>query len=381
MINNKAKCLRPFVQALVFLFLIITISVYRLYINGLIDTKILGIGDLNPYGGWNALREFAAGSGYVFEGISYSFALTIALVAMALIGGRFFCGWICPIGAIQDIGSRLSSKTGKGTNPLWFKYSLLLALLILSILGYGAKIAKMSPWRALMNLPEITGFIILSCVFLASIFLSRFFCRYLCPLGAAQALIGSISLISLKHGKDCTRCGSCLSNCPAGIRLSVGSETISPECIRCMKCVENCTAGKDDGIRIKAGNKIVSVKAYAVIMLILFASLWLGMPQIWGGSPSSGDIVLSSLKDGTYQGEAKGFAGRIITEVSITEGKISGITVIKHQESKGWYEEVYMILPREIIEKQRLSVDAISGATKTSKGLIESVENAVKKAQ
>ena len=382
MINTKAKYIRPLVQTLIFLFLTIIILVYRLYINGLIDIKILGIGDLNPYGGWNALRETALGSGYVFEGISKSMALTLALTASAIIGGRFFCGWICPVGAIQDLTSRLGGKSGKGSNPLWFKYPILLMLLIISILGYGAKIAEFSPWRALLNLPDInSGFFILAGVFLASIFLSRFFCRYLCPLGAAQALVGSMSILSLKHSKNCTRCGSCLRDCPVGIRLSAGSETISPECIRCMKCVENCAADKENDIRLKIGNKSVSLTAYAVIMPILFAVLWLGLPQVWSGSQSSGDIVLGSLKDGTYLGEAKGFAGKIITEVYVTEGRISDIKVIKHQESKGWYEEVYMTLPREIISKQRLNVDAISGATKTSKGFIESVEDAIKKAQ
>ena len=382
MVNTKVKYLRPLVQALILLFLIIIISVYRLYINGLIDIKILGIGDLNPYGGWNALRETALGSGYVFEGISTSMALTLALTASAIIGGRFFCGWICPVGAIQDFASRLGGKNGKASNPLWFKYPILLMLLIISILGYGAKIAEFSPWRALLNLPDISsGFFILAGVFLASIFLSRFFCRYLCPLGAAQALVGSMSILSLKHGRNCTRCGSCLKNCPVGIKLSAGSETISPECIRCMKCVENCTADKENDIRLEIGNKSVSITVYAVIMPVLLAVLWLGLPQVWSGSQSSGDIVLSSLKDGTYLGEAKGFAGKIITEIYVTEGKISDIKVIKHQESKGWYEEVYMTLPREIISRQRLHVDAISGATKTSKGFIESVEDAVKKAQ
>jgi uncharacterized protein with FMN-binding domain len=148
-----------------------------------------------------------------------------------------------------------------------------------------------------------------------------------------------------------------------------------------MNCLETCAADKDSGIHLKAGNKNVSVTAYIILMLILFTVLWLGLPQLWGGSQGSTYIIPNTLKDGTYQGEAKGFAGKIITEIYVTEGKITDIKVIKHQESKGWYEEVYMILPREIINKQRLHVDTISGATKTSKGLIESVENAIRKAK
>ena len=396
--NIKTKYLRILVQASIFLILIIMITLYNLYINEIIDFKFLGIGDLNPYGGWNALREFATDSSYVFEGISNSMVLTIALVAIAILGGRFFCGWLCPIGATQDFASWLGSKTNiskynrlsnNGFNPLLLKYPVLLALLILSILGYGAMIAELSPWRALMNLPKITsawsemeiGFIILAGIFLASIFLSRFFCRYLCPLGAAQALFSSFSPLSLKHSKGCSQCNKCFNECPVGIRLSPGSDTISPECIRCMNCVENCKVSKNNGIRLKIGNRNVSIIAYVILMLVLFIIIWIGVPKLWGVSPDNDNIVLGTLKDGTYQGEAKGFAGKIITEINVTEGKITNIKVVEHRESKGWYEEVFMILPNEMIKKQRLYVDGISGATKTSKGFIKSVENAIKKAQ
>jgi uncharacterized protein with FMN-binding domain/ferredoxin len=394
----KTRFLRTLIQASVFLVLITIIVVYNLYIEELINIKLSSIGDLNPYGGWNAIREFATDSGYIFEGISKSMALTIALVAMGLIGGRYFCGWLCPLGALQDLaawlGTRCKTPKYKGSgknkfNPVIIKYPILLSIIIISILGYGAIIANLSPWRALLSLPKITsawpemkiGFIILSGIFLASLFLSRFFCRYLCPLGAAQALFSSFSLLSMKGSKGCTGCNKCLIDCPVGIKLSSESDTNSPECIRCMNCLETCAVDKDNGIHLKAGNKNVSVTAYIILMLILFTVLWLGLPQLWDGSQSSGYIVPNTLKSGTYQGEAKGFAGKIITEIYITEGKITDIKVIKHQESKGWYEEVYMMLPREIISKQRLQVDAISGATKTSKGLIKSIENALKKAK
>lgn len=394
----KTRYLRTLVQASIFFILIIIIILYNLYTGGIINFKILSIGDLNPYGGWNALREFATDSDYVFEGISRSMALTIALVIMAILGGRYFCGWLCPIGTIQDFAAWLGNIANvpkykdlskKGFNPLLLKYPILLSILLISILGYGAIIAELSPWRALMNLPKVTsawpemklGFIVLACIFLASIFLSRFFCRYLCPLGAAQALFSPFSPLSLKHSKDCNRCSRCLKECPAGIRLSSESDTISPECIRCMNCTGNCEIHKDNSINLRFRDMNVSIKAYAALMLILFITIWLGMPKLWMESSIGGNILPGTLKDGTYQGEAKGFAGKIITEIIVTEGRIANIKVIEHHESKGWYEEVFMLLPEEIIKNQRLYVDGVSGATKTSKGLVKSVENAIKKAK
>lgn len=394
----KTKYLRALVQASIIIIFIIMITLYNLYTNEIIDFKLLGIGDMNPYGGWNALREFATDSSYVFEGISYSMALTIALAALSIIGARYFCGWLCPLGAVQDfsawLGSRFNvrkckSPTVKYFNPIYVKYLILLAVLMTSILGYGVILAGLSPWRALLSLLRFAscwdsmkaGFIILAGIFLASIFLSRFFCRYLCPLGAAQALLGSISPLALKHSKGCSQCNMCMMGCPVDIRLPAEADTISPECIRCMNCAGSCKTGKDGRIHLKQGSRNISVIAYVILMLVLFATIWLGMPQLWGKSYNDVKFALGTLKDGIYQGEAKGFAGKIITEISVTEGRITDIKVIGHQESKGWYEEVFMVLPEKIIEKQRLQVDGISGATKTSKGLIKSIENAVKKAQ
>ena len=114
-------------------------------------------------------------------------------------------------------------------------------------------------------------------------------------------------------------------------------------------------------------------------MLVLLFTLWLGLPKVWTGNNFAGNFSTANLKDGIYQGEAKGFAARIISEVAIKNGEIIDIKILDHYESKGWYDEVFMVLPKEIVNKQNLQVDGISGATKTSKGLIRSIEDALKK--
>ena len=392
------KNLRRLVQAIVLIALFAVIFLYDLYTKEIIDFRLLGIGDLNPYGGWSSLHELATDSSYVFEGISRSTALTIALILLSIMGGRFFCGWLCPLGTVQALYSWLGGKIGvpkyKGFMDKHFelfvlKYPILLGILLISIFGYGAELAGISPWRAMLSLPKAVylwdemkaGFVILAGILLASVFISRAFCRYLCPLGAAQSLFSSLSPLVLEKGKDCGRCNSCMKGCSVGIRLSEGSDTISPECIRCLECVDTCQRNNTKGIGFRMGNRKVTVTPYLLIMLALFMVIWLVLPQSWGGSTAAGGIVLGALKDGTYQGEAKGFAGKITTEVVVEAGRITGIEVISHQESKGWYEEVYTRLPKKIMEKQRLQEDGISGATKTSRGLVKSIENALKKAQ
>jgi polyferredoxin/uncharacterized protein with FMN-binding domain len=393
----ETRKMRILIQISAFIMLAAGVVLYYFYINGILDFRILGIGDLNPYGGWSALREYAMDSSYVYEGVSRSMALTAALLVTAAAGGRMFCGWLCPIGTVQDFCSRIGCKIGvkkykgigkKSYNPLLLKYPILLSVLVLSILGYGAAIADISPWRALLSLPKLTsawaemkpGLLILAGIIISSMFLSRFFCRYLCPLGAAQTLFSSLSLLSIKVGKSCSRCNGCLEECPVGIRLSSQDDAVSPECIRCFRCTEECSARKASGLYLGAGKKKISEKGYILILLVLFFAIWLGVPALWGGNTASEDILPGLLKDGTYLGEARGFAGQIITEVVIDQGRITDIKILEHHECSGWYEEVFMVLPREIIRTQRLQVDVVSGATKSSKGLIRSIENALKSA-
>ncbi|MFA5523124.1 MAG: FMN-binding protein, partial [Tissierellales bacterium] len=184
---------------------------------------------------------------------------------------------------------------------------------------------------------------------------------------------------SLKHKEGCAKCNKCLEKCPVGLNFSNESNTISPECIRCLECIDSCKVNLDNRVQIGFLNKKVDRQYYIPLMLILFLLIWIGIPQIWSGQASIEDVSLGALKDGSYRGESKGFATKITTEVKITNGKITEIKVINHKESKGWYEEVFMVIPEKIIEKQRLNVDVISGATKSSKGLINSIDNAVRK--
>ena len=404
--NQIQKTLRYKIQLFFAIALLLIVIIYNLYIKQIIGFKILGIADLNPYGAWSALKDWVIDSSYEFEGLNRSIALTIAILTISILGGRFFCGWICPLGALQDLSLWVSNKLGyyKSNeraslttskdrtiikhNLSFIKYPLLLMLLFMSILGYGAIIAELSPWRALLNIPRMfnawtemkLGFFILILVSIIATVIPKFFCRYLCPLGAIQALFSSFSLWTIKGNENCIGCNRCLYDCPMGIEILKDEKTVSPECIRCMNCVDNCKLDNGGNLSLELRGKNPSIKAYALTMIALFLAIWLLVPKIWTGSAIGSNISTANLKDGLYHGEAKGFTTKIITEVVVTDGMIQEIKIIQHHESKGWYDEVFMILPREIIKKQTLQVDAISGATKTSKGLVKSIEDALRKA-
>ncbi len=87
--------------------------------------------------------------------------------------------------------------------------------------------------------------------------------------------------------------------------------------------------------------------------------------------------VQGSYKDGVYEGTGKGNNGDIKVEVKVEGGNITAITLKEHGETEGIYEAAEKGVVAEIIKTQSAEVDAVSGATNTSKGIMEAVADAL----
>ena len=87
--------------------------------------------------------------------------------------------------------------------------------------------------------------------------------------------------------------------------------------------------------------------------------------------------AVKTYTDGIYIGEGKGFGGTIKVEVGVSGGKIASIDLLEHSESAGISDPAIEGIPNAIIEAQSTEVDSVSGATFTSGGIIEAVENAL----
>ncbi|MDU2289546.1 FMN-binding protein [Clostridium disporicum] len=102
-----------------------------------------------------------------------------------------------------------------------------------------------------------------------------------------------------------------------------------------------------------------------------------------GNSNSTNNDVVentSKYKDGTYSGSASGFAGTLQVNVQISNDIITSITVTSHNDTPGFADMAIEEIPSKIIAIQSTSVDVVSGATYTSKGIINAVSDALSKA-
>lgn len=174
-------------------------------------------------------------------------------VALGLLfwGRGVFCGWLCPFGALQELTNRLAQRLGvrQITVPqplherLWIiKYTLFVAILALSF--YSMKdaliLAEVEPFKTAISMRMIRAWPFVAFVLVllfAGLFIERFYCRYLCPLGAALAIPAKLKIFNwLRRRPQCGReCRLCETKCPVGAIEPLGS--INPnECVMCLRC-------------------------------------------------------------------------------------------------------------------------------------------------
>jgi NosR/NirI family nitrous oxide reductase transcriptional regulator len=180
------------------------------------------------------------------------FMLWFAVAAALLFWGRgAYCGWLCPFGALQELMNRGAKalkipqiKVPFGLHQrLWpIKYMIFMVLFGLALysLSLGEKASEVEPFKTAIVLHFMRDwpFVLYAAVLLgAGLFIERFFCRYLCPLGAALAIPARMRMFDwLRRYRECGNpCQRCANECPVQSIHPEGH--INPnECIQCMHC-------------------------------------------------------------------------------------------------------------------------------------------------
>jgi NosR/NirI family nitrous oxide reductase transcriptional regulator len=164
-----------------------------------------------------------------------------------------FCGWLCPFGALQELTNTIAKwlKVPQITVPwglherLWpIKYIAFLGLFGLSLysVSLAEQFAEIEPFKTaiILKFARSWPFVLYAVALLViGLFIERFFCRYLCPLGAALAIPGRIRTFEwLRRWKECgSPCQRCAKDCPVQSIHPEGHINVN-ECIYCMHCQE-----------------------------------------------------------------------------------------------------------------------------------------------
>lgn len=205
-----------------------------------------------PFGGAEGLYQYLT-SGRTLAKTHLSNLILLGAATLAVLGSHgFFCGWLCPFGAIQEWLGALGKRFFKRFTPSplvdrrlrWLRYAML-TLVVGSTIATGTMVFQAyDPFAVLLKVGELglgIGGLVLLAVLIASLFIDRPWCRYLCPLGAFFGIVGRVSWLRVRRNADtCISCGRCDRNCPMGLSPSSGDAGRDGACIGCLKCVSAC---------------------------------------------------------------------------------------------------------------------------------------------
>ena len=169
--------------------------------------------------------------------------LTILLV------GVFFCGWVCPFGALQDWLAKLARflKLPRYQVPDKYQKYLQLSRYVLYALGVVGIVFAFLNARKVFNHDffsgklTLTAGIILGIFVLASPFIDRPFCNYFCTKGAHYGLFSVLRIFGITRDESkCIHCHLCDKKCPMNIKIERNQFIRHPNCINCLTCVSVC---------------------------------------------------------------------------------------------------------------------------------------------
>ncbi|MBI9013802.1 MAG: 4Fe-4S binding protein [Clostridiales bacterium] len=256
----KIKKLRLFVQIFFFVFLVLVVLNHQLEESGSSIPLIpsISLHAICPFGGVETASTLLLYGSYIPK-LHQSTLVIFALVFLSsILFGPILCGYICPLGSIQEwigkIGRKLFKKKYNHFVPekldkslRYLRYISLIAVVYLTGKTLTLIFLDVDPYYALMNFytgeVAIGALITLTVTLLLSLFVERPWCKYACPYGALLGLTNLIRLFSIKRKEaTCVNCHLCDNVCPMNIEVSKKQSIRDHQCISCHECTsdEHC---------------------------------------------------------------------------------------------------------------------------------------------
>lgn len=328
--NKTAKWLR--LLLLVGLLVYVTYEAYMHQVLG--GGKAPSAHALCPYGALESLYTLLFMGTFIQKIYSGTVVLFVLTIVIALIFRRSFCGLLCPFGALQELFAMMGRKLFKKNfiipenidRPLRYLKYFMLVLTAAMAWYYGSLwMSPYDPYAAFAHITTIAGsieedplsiigFLLLAVTVFGSMFYDRFFCKYMCPMGALYGIVGRFSPTKIKRNDSlCTHCKVCDKACPVNIKVEKSDEITDMECISCNECVVACP--KKGALEVKTADKTLA----PVMILVLVAGLYFGTVLV-AQATGNYQVMPSALKAGEILpiSEVKGYFS--IEETAIATG-------------------------------------------------------------
>ena len=358
---------------------------------------------ISTFSAIKAIYTSLIGGTFSATALAGQIVLALSMLLITAIMGRFFCGFLCAFGTMGDffwyLGSKLKIQRPKiGTKfdrvLKKVKYVLLVLIVVLIwTLGVSVLSGTGNPWTVFGMLTKLSGWtdmtvilsigmLLLLLIVVGSLYIERFFCRYLCPLGAVFAIVSKFRLFKIRKPRTkCGPCRACTKRCSMGISLYRTNVVTSAECIDCMNCVEICPR---DNVTANPKPAFAAAIAVASLAGMYYAGNITGVSvanrqvaALTESLSTTGSANAGPFTNGTYTGTASGYHGDTSVSVTVENGYISAITVLSTGDDPEFFDQAKASIIPAIIGAQSVGVDIVSGATFSSNGLIGAVKDAL----
>ncbi len=241
-----------------------------------------------PFGGVETIYKYVAGGEFIKKLNASNLVVLIGTILLTIFVSRYFCGWICAIGTMQELfeklGKKLKIKTysvpEKLDRPLrYLKYINLVGITFFTWKAGELIIHPYDPFAAYAHIPAglselfseyLWGILILIVSLITSMVIPRFFCRYACPLGAMLGILHKISPFRIKRIEStCISCNKCNKECPVDIPVATLDKVDSAECITCLNCITACPTKKGT-LETTFAKKKINLWVVAIAGLVIY---------------------------------------------------------------------------------------------------------------
>ncbi len=172
-------------------------------------------------------------------------------LTLLLVGRGVYCGWLCPFGALQELSNRVATalrvpqvRVPRAVHErLWaVKYLVAIVIIVLVFVApaLSHSAAEVEPFKIAISVKfarEAPYVLYAAGLLLIGLFVERFYCRFLCPLGASLAVMGRLRMVRwLRRRSQCgSECRICETHCPVGAIAPTGAIDMN-ECLQCLDC-------------------------------------------------------------------------------------------------------------------------------------------------
>lgn len=271
MIKDKNKQIRKYIQ-IFFFTLIGLIAVNKTLAETGMGIPFLSQASLHtlcPYGGVVTVYNLVTAGTFVQKIHSSALILMGIVFFLAILFGPVFCGWVCPLGSIQEwigkAGRKLFKNRYNHLVPVkldrimrYFRYVVLIMSVYVTARSGLLLFERVDPYYALFKFwseeVAVSALIVLGVTLVLSLFVERPWCKYACPYGALLGLTNKISIFKIKRSSaTCIDCGKCDRGCPMNIEVSKKGAVTDSSCIRCYQCTSENNCPIPDTVTMKAG--------------------------------------------------------------------------------------------------------------------------------